>query len=290
MTARDKDASLFDGASGEFRRLLEDKVWSCTPVGAPSSWSPVLRMMVPTMLRSGFPTVINWGPEMVALYNEAYAPLLGSRHPDAVGQSPKDTWPEAWEWVSPRLHQVLHDGHTIRYDNERQVLERNGYPEECYFSFAQSPIIDEDGAIGGILTIATESTRQVLSERRMRVVRELGAVSVSDIAGDTGADAVAEICRAVVQVLASARESIPFAVAFVAAPTVSTDPTNRARPVAAYGLAAEPDSDGSPNPPAAWELGGGPRHQQRRPRDAQRFAWTVRRPRAAWPHRAAPSG
>ncbi len=251
MTARDNDPSLFDGATGELRRLLEDKNWSCTPLGPPTSWSPVLRLMVPTMLRSGFPTVINWGPEMVALYNEAYAPLLGSKHPGAVGQSPKDTWPEAWEWVSPRLFAVLHDGQTIRYEDERQVLERNGYPEECYFSFAQSPIVDVDGGTGGILTVATESTRQVLSDRRMRVVRELGAVSVTDVAGESGADAIADTCRAVVRVLETARESIPFAVAFLAAPAVGMDSTHRARQVAAYGLAMAATPDASPT---AWAV------------------------------------
>ena len=43
----------------------------------------------------------------------------------------------------------------------------------------------------------------------MRVVRELGAVSSTD------AGSPAETCRAVLRVLATARETMPFAVAFL---------------------------------------------------------------------------
>ena len=242
---------IFDGAAGELRQLLEAKEWCCGPLGAPSSWSPVLRMMVPTMLRSGFPTVINWGPEMVALYNEAYVPLLGAKHPKAVGQSPKDTWPEAWEWVAPRLYDVLHRGNTVRFENQQQILERNGYPEECYFSFAQSPIIDVDGSIGGILTVATETTRQVLSDRRMRVIGELGALSVDDTTGGPQTEPMAETCRAVLRVLETARESIPFAVAFLAVPVADNEPPGGARPVAAYGVADAALANGT-GPWSAW--------------------------------------
>ena len=233
-------ALIFDGIPGEMPRLLEATDWSATPLGPTSSWSPVLRVLVPTMLRSGLPMVINWGPEMVALYNDAYAPLLGHKHPLAVGQATKDTWPEAWEWVAPRLEQILLGGRTVRLENERQILERNGYPEECYFTFSQSPIIDADGGIGGILTVATETTSAILSERRMRVVRDLGALSAVDIAAAaqvtdterTGSVAVA--CGAALHVLRTARESVPFAIAFVGAEGAATVAAPRA--VADYGL------------------------------------------------------
>ena len=240
MSLAGRDTRVFDGIPGEMAERLGGTDWSATPLGPVSAWSPVLRMMVPTMLRSGFPTVIYWGPEMVGLYNDAYAALLGRKHPQAVGQSVKDTWPEAWEYVAPRLEQVLRAGRTVRFENDRQILERNGYPEECYFTFSQSPIIDVDGSIGGILTVATETTATILSERRMRLVRELGSLSTAGIAaaahtpGEEGICGIAATCRAALQILESLRESVPFAVAFVGARDGATGPTPT--PVAHYGL------------------------------------------------------
>ena len=248
MSISKLDAPVFEGVTGQMQQLLSERDWASTPLGPVSSWSPVLRMMVPTMLRSGFPTVINWGPEMVALYNDAYIPLLGRKHPQAVGQSTKDTWPEAWEWVAPRLDGVLRGGRTVRFEDERQILERNGFPEECYFTFSQSPIIDVDGTIGGILTVATETTATILAERRMRIVRELGGLSVADIvpavrcpAADlpevASSCSIVATCTATLRILETNRASVPFAVAFVGARDGSS--TASATPVAHYGFLPE---------------------------------------------------
>ena len=153
--------------------------------------------------------VIHWGPQRVALYNDAFAVLIGGKHPAALGRPAKDTWPEAWEVVGGRLDEVIVHGHTMHAEDEQRILYRNGYPEECYFSYSHSPIDDVDGSTAGVFTVSTETTAKVLHERRMRVVRELGAVSSTD------AGSPAETCRAVLRVLATARETMPFAVAFL---------------------------------------------------------------------------
>jgi signal transduction histidine kinase len=111
--------------------------------------------------------------------------------------------------VGDRLDEVIDHGHTMHAEDEQRILHRNGYPEECYFSYSHSPIDDVDGATAGVLTVSTETTAKVLYERRMRVVRELGAVSSTDAGG------ASETCRAVLRVLATARETMPFAVAFL---------------------------------------------------------------------------
>ena len=201
--------------------------WSANPLGPVASWSPVLRTMTRGCLASSFPMVIHWGPERVALYNDAFAELIGGKHPAALGRPAKDTWPEAWEVVGGRLDEVMELGHTMHAEDEQRILHRNGYPEECYFSFSHSPIDDVDGTTAGVFTVATESTAKVLYERRMRVVRELGAVSTTD-AGNP-----AETCRAVLRVLATARETMPFAVAFL------REDGGPVEKVADYGLAPD---------------------------------------------------
>ncbi len=171
--------------------------------------------------------VIHWGPERVALYNDPFAELIGGKHPAALGRPAKDTWPEAWEVVGGRLDGVMERGHTMHAVDEQRILHRSGYPEECYFSFSHSPIDDVDGTTAGVFTVSTETTAKVLYERRMRVVRELGAVSTTD------AGSPAETCRAVLRVLATARETMPFAVAFLRA---DGGPVEK---VADYGLAPD---------------------------------------------------
>jgi signal transduction histidine kinase/DNA-binding response OmpR family regulator len=217
----------FFAGPGELRRLCRGLDWAASPLGPVRSWPTVLRSTISLCLDSGFPMLINWGPDLVALYNDAFAPLIGGKHPEALGQSAKGTWPEAWQAIGARLDDVLLRGRTLRFVNERQLLERNGFPEECYFTFSHSPIRDADGSIVGVLTASSETTAQTLNERRMRAVRELGAISTA------GTPSMAETCRAVLGVLARTRESIPFAVAFL------TTPEGLVERVADYGLTAD---------------------------------------------------
>ncbi len=230
------DAAVFEAASPELRDLLIGIDWSSTQLGPVTSWSPVLTVMVQMALRSGFSTEIHWGPQLVTIYNDAHVPLRGQRHPEGLGRPMREVWPETWDRAGPRFDRVL-GGDTLRFDDDRQILTRHGYPEECYFTFSQSPIVDVDGSTGGVITVAIETTGKVLSERRMRVVRELGALS----AAETGA--IASTCAAALTVLGTARESVPFAAAFVPDDDADrsadrADSTDRlVREVTAYGLA-----------------------------------------------------
>ena len=168
------------------------------------------------------------------MYNDAFAPLIGGKHPQALGRSAKTMWPEAWEQVGTRLDEVLVHGRTLQYTDERQILERNGYPEECYFTFSHSPIRDADGVIVGLFMGSMETTGQILNERRMRVIREVGALPA------TGTDTTGDICRAVLGVLQRTRESIPFAAAYL------TEPGGGTGLVASYGFTEAPSCTGGP--------------------------------------------
>jgi signal transduction histidine kinase/DNA-binding response OmpR family regulator len=226
------DAGLFDGP-GPVRQLLRAVSWSQTPLGPVQSWSPVLRTMLRGALASRFPIAIHWGPARVALYNDAFVTLIAAKHPAALARPAQDTWPEAWDVVGARLDEVINGGRTVAVEDEQRIMHRNGYPEECYFSLSHSPIEDLDGNPAGVFTIAVETTAKVLYQRRMRVVQNLGTVS------STGADGTGETCRAVLQVLATARETMPFAVAFL------REGDTAPRLVADYGLAPRdtlPDS------------------------------------------------
>ena len=51
-----------------------------------NGWSPTLRTTVRLLLTSKAQLLAFWGPEFVALYNDAYAPTIGDKHPAALGR------------------------------------------------------------------------------------------------------------------------------------------------------------------------------------------------------------
>jgi hypothetical protein len=76
----------FTASSPELAALVAEKDWSTTLVGPRDQWSPALRMMVDHVLSSGFALLLWWGPKYVQFYNDAYRPVLGTKHPRSLGQ------------------------------------------------------------------------------------------------------------------------------------------------------------------------------------------------------------
>src|ERR1700733_16278485 len=80
--------------SGEMGRLIRGRDWSNTALGAFETWPHSLRTAVDILLRSRYAMFVWWGRELINLYNDAYRPFLGHKHPDAVGRSARNVWPE----------------------------------------------------------------------------------------------------------------------------------------------------------------------------------------------------
>ena len=228
------DADLFDGP-GQMRARCRAVDWAGTALGPVSSWPVQLRVMVRVCLDSGSPMSLHWGPSLAVVYNDAFIPLMGSdKHPAALGRSTKDVWPEQWdEVIGPLMQRVVKFGSPVGAEDLRLILDRNGYPEECYFTFSYNPIYLMGEVVGGVFNTVTETTPKVLAQRRLDLVRLLGSVSA------TQAGTMADTCRAMLDLLATTRQSVPFAVALLV-----DDQDGRPHGVGAYGLAAD-----------AWSLG-----------------------------------
>lgn len=187
--------------------LIRQRDWSATPVGPMEAWPPSLRTALSICLESRFPILIWWGPEFVMLYNDAYAPLIGSKHPGALGQRGADCFPEIWEIIGPMLAGVRERGESTWSDDQLLHLERRGFPEECYFTFSYSPIRDEAGAIAGVFTAVAETTSHVIGARRLRILRELTAETAE-------ARTPLEVCTRAARVL-SGSVSVAFSLAYL---------------------------------------------------------------------------
>ena len=149
--------------------------WSKTPLGPLDEWPQSLRSAMSICLGSRFPIVIYGGSEFVTLYNDAYASILGSKHPRALGKPCREVWTEIWDVIEPMLQGVVATSEATWSDNQLLILQRHGFPEECYFSFSFSPVRSEDDAVGGVFTAVIEHTQRVVGERRLVALRDLGA-------------------------------------------------------------------------------------------------------------------
>ncbi|WP_256924081.1 PAS domain-containing sensor histidine kinase [Sphingomonas sp. IBVSS2] len=137
-----------------------------SPLGPAAGWSNALLASLRMMLPARAEIVMFWGPEFCALYNEAYAPTIGDKHPCALGQSALIWWGELWDDLGPLLQGVRDTGETFWAKDRPFYIERDqGRGETTYFDISYSPVFDDDGTVGGVLCIVSETTARVLAER-----------------------------------------------------------------------------------------------------------------------------
>lgn len=153
---------------GEMLDRIEAMDWSASPLGSRDKWPQTLRIALNICLHSRFPMFVWWGPRLINLYNDAYIPILGQRHPAALGRSAPELWPEIWATVGPEVRAVVEGGQASWNEYVPLMIERNGAPEEVRFTWSHSPIIDEEGRIGGVLCVVNEETPRWRAEQAAR--------------------------------------------------------------------------------------------------------------------------
>ncbi len=161
---------LFRG--GEMGALIRAFDWSKTSLGPIAEWPAHLKVTVGLMLPARVQIVLFWGPEFVALYNDAYVPTIGNKHPKALGQPARENWAELWDDLEPLLRQVLLTGETVFAKDRPFYIERHGYPESVYFDISYSPVHDKNGKVDGVLCIVDETTQRITAERALAKTEE----------------------------------------------------------------------------------------------------------------------
>ncbi len=162
-------------APTEMGRLVAAFDWASTPLGAPSTWSAGLRAATSLCLTSRFPMLVVWGPELIQIYNDGYRPMLGDKHANALGRPASAVWSEVWDVVGPMFESVMTTAVPTWEECQSLIIDRHGYAEECFFQYSYSPIYDDDGTVGGVLDVVTETTAAVIAARRLRCLAALGA-------------------------------------------------------------------------------------------------------------------
>ena len=200
---------LFSGG-GECGRLMASFDWSATPLGPVASWPASLRFAVRTVLASRFPMVLTWGPEFRQLYNDAYAPLIGAKHP-AIGEDIRITLAEGWAALGPPIDHAMATRDASWLPELPLLLERAGFREETYFTVSHAPAFDDEGGVGGMHAVCTEVTAQVIGRRRQRLLHELAS---TDALLEDERDLLARLCAT----LAGDPLDVPLAAVWLAPP------------------------------------------------------------------------
>ena len=151
--------------TGETASLLRTTNWAATPLGPYEHWPQSLRVAVSICLGSRLPMFVWWGRQLINIYNDAYIPVLGKRHPCAFGEPAATTWSEIWDVVGTQAEIVMTSGQATRNERVQLLVERNGHSEEIYSSWSYSPIPDEEGGVGGVFCACIDETRGVLAGR-----------------------------------------------------------------------------------------------------------------------------
>ncbi|HEU4635123.1 MAG TPA: ATP-binding protein [Edaphobacter sp.] len=152
------------GACGD---VIRSKDWSRHPLGPIERWPPALRTSVNTILACSFPLIILWGTELFQIYNDAYAEIMGPRHPNGMGQKTSDCWPEAWNF-NRLVYERVFKGETVDYKNQLIPLLRDGVLQDYYFDLCYSPLQTDDQEIGGVLVTVFDVTERYNATNELR--------------------------------------------------------------------------------------------------------------------------
>jgi PAS domain S-box-containing protein len=195
---------------GEMEELIDSLDWSKTPIGPRETWSPALKTMVRILLANRFPMLLWWGPEYISIYNDAYIPILGKKHPWGLGKPVRECWSEIWDVLKPLIDAPYNGGPATWSEDIELYINRSDFTEETHFTIAYSPVPDEtaERGIGGVLATVHEVTAKVLGQRRGAALREL--------ASGVEAKTAEEACVNAAAKLVPHGKDIPFALLYLA--------------------------------------------------------------------------
>ncbi len=179
------DATAFGTAAA-----LSALRWADTPLGAPEKWDPVVRAVVDLVLASPVPMALLYGDDLVLIYNEGYAELIGARHPQALGRPAAEVFADVWH--EPGAGEVIERA----YRRGEPFLEREavlpvdrhqtGPARPPTFTRGFSPVRDSAGRTIGVLSVAAQTSQ---------VTRQLEGLSdfAAALAGTLTLDDVARV-------------------------------------------------------------------------------------------------
>ena len=204
LSRPNQDALSFLAGGGEMGRRIREFDWSESGLGPPHAWPQGLKTAIRIMLLSRQPVWVGWGPDLIYFYNDAYHSIIGGKHPWAFGKPTRVVWSEIWDVIGPMLTTAMGGDEGTYVESQLLIMERNGYPEETYYTFSYSPIPDDLGKPGGIFCANSDDTQRVIGQRELALLKDLASRTAKS-------NNVDDACDRCATSLATNQKDIPFA-------------------------------------------------------------------------------
>lgn len=147
--------AAFLTGGGEMGALIRAHDWASTPIGPVEAWPQTLVTLVKIMLGSAHPMFLTWGPEHTVLYNDGLIPILGNKHPSAIGRNHLVVWHETIDFLRPLFAEVF-CGKSVHQENTVVHIQRGDYLEEATFTFSFNPVNGPKGTVDGAFCAIVE--------------------------------------------------------------------------------------------------------------------------------------
>ncbi len=156
----------FLAGGGQMGALMRSHDWAATPFGPAADWPAELKVIAAFVLASPQPMMVWWGPDLLQIYNDAFAALMGpERHPGAFAAAARDSWGEIWETLGPQVTHVLGGGQPDWNEEQLVQITRHGMRRSLWWTYGFSPVM-AGGAVAGVVLSCQEVTaRQRLTHR-----------------------------------------------------------------------------------------------------------------------------
>jgi PAS domain S-box-containing protein len=146
----------FQPVAGEMVALIADFDWSDTPLGPQRTWPRELQTLAGVMLRSPQPMALAWGRTLSFLYNDAWRPFCGHRHPAALGMPLRRVWEQAWPALAPMVQAVL-DGRGLCQAVAGFGASSCPVDAPGGWTLSATPLRDDAGPVAGVLFTLAEA-------------------------------------------------------------------------------------------------------------------------------------
>ncbi|KAF2663979.1 hypothetical protein BT63DRAFT_444408 [Microthyrium microscopicum] len=168
-----------------FQEFTRNVDWANSPLGPMEEWPAQLRQMVLLIMADPLPAVVYWGDETTIVYNEAYVPLIGQKHPDLQGQDPKIGFAEVWDTFAKIIRDGQETGLTHVGDRQMLLFHRFGFLEETYYTWKFVPMIGNEGYVVASYATVVEVSKEMIGNRRLASLHELEAQMAATKSMDT---------------------------------------------------------------------------------------------------------
>ncbi|MEV5447975.1 PAS domain-containing protein, partial [Streptomyces sp. NPDC052644] len=120
-----------------------------------------IRVLVDVILSCPVPMALHYGDDFVLLYNQAYAEVIGDRHPDAMGRPAPEVYADLWHapGVGEVIERAYRHGESFLQKESVLPVHQQGTGEHTVFTRGHSPVRDSTGRIVGVLTVAAQTSQ-----------------------------------------------------------------------------------------------------------------------------------